>query len=91
MKEIEDDSPSTITLKWKDGHTKNIKVMSKIRGISHNGKRPIDFTWKNKENIKVTEKLLKWLINDFADIIDKDFHFRILRFLRRLNDFSNVS
>ena len=63
-----------ILLLWEDGTQHTIPVLSKVRGIKKNNKRPSGFWYDpNQPTYGVTrEEFMQWIHNEFYHIFDKD-------------------
>ena len=63
-----------ITLLWEDGTQHSVPVLSLVRGIRKNGKRPSGFWYEpNQPTYNVSrEDFMKWLHKEFKYIFDKD-------------------
>ena len=65
-------SISWIELFYPCGHSQPVAILSTLRGIRHNGKRPIAFKWHNPGGCKVTTELVNWVYTEFTHIFNKD-------------------
>jgi hypothetical protein len=63
-----------ITLLFEDDTQVKIPVLSSVKGIQRNGRRPVDFYYEpNQPSYDITkEEFMKWFHEVFVHIFDKD-------------------